>query len=325
MRVAWPKVNHVFSVRRSDGNGKSEASPEPTKVFQEPHRLPNELLNDFPVDLLTIEQGGATKPPLSFKRHPWEKLISRTSPENQPRVVVESWPPNAQLWTKGPACKSTTSRWHDLNYVSRFKRVSATDVGGAINQSRLLVACVKHKWSHLWIWSTEETNLEIARPMSNLLTPPGLVRSNAHVQGRTGDPIAQRDPMPSVMGAYIQTERGTRRLSPEESSRGSGVPKEWKADPTRITKGLLSRITTLFHWEYLSSTFSRPARPTTRPDQKSPPLSWSEMRSRSLPETTVIRSLSRGNLLIFEKEKSGSTIECPTLERHPTRLKTLPV
>jgi hypothetical protein len=123
--------------------------------------------------------------------------------------------------------------------------------------------------------------------MSNLLTPPGLVRSNVHVQGRAGDPIAQRDPMPSVMGAYIQTKRGTRRLSPEESSRGLGVPKEWKADPTRITKGLLSRTTTLFHWEYLSSTLSRPARPTTRPDQKSPPLPWSEMRSRSRPETTV--------------------------------------
>ena len=290
MRSAWPKLDHVFSVRRSDGNGESEASPEPTKILREPHRLPKELLNNFPVDLLTIEQGDATKPPLSFEQHPWEKLISRTSPENRPRVVIESWPPNAQLWTKGPACKSTTSRWHDLNYVSRFKRVSATDVGGAINQSRLLVARVKHEWSHLWVWSTEETELDTARPMSTLLTPPGLVRSNTYVQGRSGDPIAQRDPMPSVMGAFIQTERGTRRLTPEESSRGLGVPKEWKVDPTRITKGLLARTTTLFHWEYLSATLSRPARPTTiRPGQKSPSLSWSEMRNRTRPEPTAVQ------------------------------------
>ena len=53
-----------------------------------------------------------------------------------------------------------------------------TDVGGAINQSRLLITRVKHEWSHLWMWGTEETELETAQLMSNLLTPPGLVRSS---------------------------------------------------------------------------------------------------------------------------------------------------
>jgi hypothetical protein len=132
-------------------------------------------------------------------------------------------------------------------------------VGGAINQSRLLVARVKHEWGHLWIWNTEETEMNMARPMSNLLTPPGLIRSATYVNGRIGDPIARLNPMPSNMGAYIKTERGTRRLLPEESGRGLGIPKEWKVDPSKITKGLLSRTTTLFHWEYLSSTLSRPA------------------------------------------------------------------
>ena len=286
MRAAWPKLDHLFSVRRSNEEGKSEASPEPAHVFREPHRLPNELLNKHPVDLLTIEQGVSSKPPSNFERHTWEKLVSRTRPENRPRVVIEAWPPNAQLWTKGPACKSTTSRWHDLNYVSRFKRVAATDVGGAINQSRLLVARVQHEWSHLWMWGTEETELETARPMSNLLTPPGLVRAS-YVQGRTGDPIAHRDPMPSTMGAYIQTERGARRLLPEESSRGLGVPKEWRVESKRITKGLLERTTTLFHWEYLSSTLSRPARPMPSQKGKAPALSWSELRNKTRPKPQV--------------------------------------
>ena len=183
MRAAWLRLEHLFSVRRSYEEGKSEASPESTPVVREPHRLSNGLLNQHPVHLLTIEQGVSSKPPLNSERHAWEKLVSRTKPEYRPRVVIEAWPPNAQLWTKGPACKSTTSRWHNLNYVSRFKRVSATNVGGAINQSRLLVAQVKHEWSHLWRWGTEETELETARPMSNLLTPPGLVQSS-YVQGR---------------------------------------------------------------------------------------------------------------------------------------------
>jgi hypothetical protein len=97
MRSAWPKLEHVFSVRRDDKDGKGESSPEPTQTFRDPHRLSNNLLNDFPVDLLTVEQGFETKPPLSFDRKPWEKLISRTDSKNQPRVVIESWPPNAQL------------------------------------------------------------------------------------------------------------------------------------------------------------------------------------------------------------------------------------
>jgi hypothetical protein len=286
MRSAWPKLDHVFSVRRSDEDGVGESSPEPTHTFRETHRLPKKLLTNCPVDLLIIEQGDETKPPLSFDWKPWEKLISRTDPANQPRVVIESWPPNAQLWTKGPACKSTTTRWHEMDYVSRFKRVSATNVGGAINQSRLLVARVKQEWSHLWMWSTEETEIDTARPMSNLLTPPGLIRSHLYVNGRMGDPIAQYDPMPSIMGAYIQTDRGTRRLLPEESGRGLGIPKEWKLSPGRITKGLLSRTTTLFHWEYLSGTLSRASRPAsiTNSSPETRASSRDQLRGKTRPE-----------------------------------------
>ena len=263
MRAAWPKLEYVFSVRRSNEEGKSEASPEPAHVIREPHRLSNGLSNQHPVHpvhLLTIEQGISSKFAFEFRAIRLGKLVGRMKPENRPRVVIESWPPNTQLWTKGPACKSTTSRWYDLNYVSRFKRVAAIDVGGAINQSRLLVARVKYEWSHLWMWGAKETDLETARPILNILTPPGLVRSSyvqghtgdpiaqrypmpgeshlwmwgaeetnletagpmpniltppglvrsSYVQGHTGDPIAQRYPMPGTIGAYIQTEHGTR-------------------------------------------------------------------------------------------------------------------
>jgi hypothetical protein len=171
-----------------------------------------------------------------------------------------------------------------MDYVSRYKRVSATDVGGAITQSRLLVARVKHEWSHLWMWSTEETETDTPRPMSNLLTPPGLIRAHQFVHGRHGDPIAQFDPMPSHLGACINTERGTRRLMPEESGRGLGTPKEWKMDPKRITQGLLDRTTSLFHWECLSSTLSRAARVAAKSDGTTPkPLTWNEMRDKTRP------------------------------------------
>jgi hypothetical protein len=51
--------------------------------------------------------------------------------------------------------------------------------------------------------------------MSNLLTPPGLIKPYRYVEGRRGDPHALTDPMPGSVGAYIKTERGVRRVLPE--------------------------------------------------------------------------------------------------------------
>jgi hypothetical protein len=166
-----------------------------------------------------------------------------------------------------------------MNYVSLCKRVSATNI--AFNQARLLVARVSQEGSHLWIWNREETETESPRPMSNLLTPPGLVGAHKYVNGRTGDPIAFLEPMPSSMGAYIQTERGTRRLMPEESGRGLGIPKEWKIDPKGITNGLLKHTTNLFHWEYLSATLSRAAGETKESKPLPQPLTWKAVKNES--------------------------------------------
>jgi hypothetical protein len=115
------------------------------------------------------------------------------------------------------------------------------------------------------------------------IDPPGLIGSHKYVDGRSGDPIAIVHPMPSVMGAYVQTERGTRRLTPEETSRGLGVPKEWKIDPKNITKGSLERTTSLFHWEYLSTTLSRKERVTVKPDPHPRSLNWDDMRIKTRP------------------------------------------
>jgi hypothetical protein len=103
---------------------------------------------------------------------------------------------------------------------------------------------------------------------SNLLTPPGLVRSNLYVHGRVRDPMSRLDPMPMIMGAYVQTERCTRRLCQKNRTR-IGNSKEWKIDPRKITKGMLQN-NHLFHWEYMPSTLSRPARnhpPAPSPQQ----------------------------------------------------------
>ena len=107
----------MFSVRRGiEEDFRGERSPEEPRhvLFREPHRLPNRLLSNTPVNLLTVERGFSTKPLLNYKRDAWKKLIGRIEAVNQPQVVIETWLPNAQLWIKGPCCKSTTTHWHKL-------------------------------------------------------------------------------------------------------------------------------------------------------------------------------------------------------------------
>jgi hypothetical protein len=254
---------------------KKKRAPNPSQhVLQGPHRLPNNLLGNFPVDLLAVERGSATKPLTNYKCHSWENVTSCTNINDQPQVVIGTCPPNLQLWTKGPACESPTEWWGAMNYVSRLKWVSATNVGGDVSQSHLIVTQVKQEWSHLWIWNAEETKVNTTpRPMSNLLTPPGLIRAHKCVNGRTRDLTAHIHPMPSVMGAYIQTECGRQRLLPEETGRTLGIPKELRISPKQITtKGLLSQTTSLFHWEYLSPTLSRASHLSTSNSQPPSPI-----------------------------------------------------
>lgn len=70
-------------------------------------------------------------------------MIASTSISARPKVVVESL-----AWENGPSGKSARTRWTRLGYESQFRRVEATEVGGAIAQSRLLVARVLQKFSH---------------------------------------------------------------------------------------------------------------------------------------------------------------------------------
>jgi hypothetical protein len=39
----------------------------------------------------------------------------------------------------------------------------------------LIVVRIHVYWEHLWSWDAIEAGQEVMRPMSNLLTPPGLV------------------------------------------------------------------------------------------------------------------------------------------------------
>ena len=109
--------------------------------------------------------------------------------------------------------KGTRTRWRKLGYLSRFQRVDATEVGGAVLQSRLLVIRIQKEFQSLWMWRCKEID-EQRRPMSNLLTPPGLVPRKLYAHPPQGARVAsaQSDPMPAFPGAWIKTKQGKRPL-----------------------------------------------------------------------------------------------------------------
>jgi hypothetical protein len=59
-----------------------------------------------------------------------------------------------------------------IGYTTTCHVINATEIGGAINQERLIVARVHHFWGHLWRWGQFEAGQEVTCPMRNLLTPP---------------------------------------------------------------------------------------------------------------------------------------------------------
>jgi hypothetical protein len=63
--------------------------------------------------------------------------------------------------------------------------------------------------------------------------------------------------MPEQSGAWIRTEKGVRRLSLEETSRGLGLLKNMEVP---LSPSLLKNTTSLFHFEYLSPSLVTPTK-----------------------------------------------------------------
>ena len=131
--------------------------------------------------------------------------------------------------------------------------MNATNVGGAIQQVRLMVVRVANFLEKYWDWKFFDSGIR-PRPMSNLLTPPGLLRRNQKkyyntVRGHVTDGFT--DPMPSQIGRWIKTKKGIQRLLPKELGRGLGIPKAWDTNEESLTAKVLESTTSVFHWEYM--------------------------------------------------------------------------
>ena len=275
MSAAWPGLEHVFSY---DGDAHSRAAFSSSDT-----RPPRKLLRERPVDLLVVDLG-ARQPGRARFRESWLDLVQEAT--ERPLVIMESWPPEAASWENHPMSKGMAQPWADLGYSSRFRLVSSLWVGGAVTQSRLLVARVRTDLTDSFEWPTLACP-EHPRPMGNLLTPHGLLPRAVKRQTSNNDPYegpdSSTDPMPSEVGSWITTPHGSRRLQADELARGLGVPKDKLSGSLRAH--LLRHTTSVFIWEYVS----RALQPSNLPDRASPQLY--QLHSSPTPEGILGPSL----------------------------------
>ena len=248
--AAWEGMEHILEI---NANVKQEDSNMPSaKYTYTGLRCQRNLLQRHPVNILVVEAGLKSQSHISQKGEHWELMIQSTEETKRPQLIVEAWAERAINWEYGPAGKASQIRWQKQGYATRMQRVDAQDLGGAIIQPRLLVVRILEP--RKWIWDTINPSSQ-RRPMSNLLTPPGLLYQRARqyyskVQGNVYE--AHRDPMPETPGRWIRTDRGIRRLLAEEVARGLGVPKSWHVNPNDYTTKKLQATTSVYHWEYIA-------------------------------------------------------------------------
>ena len=133
MNQAWPRLRHVFSLRRHlEDVPKSNGTIE--EVKQCFPNFPKQFLNHFPVDLLVVECCSRTNSTIRGTEEPWERAIAETEIDNRPLLIVESWAPNAVIGTTGPDAKIYSTRWKTRGYRTHIQFIPCKTIGCSIKQ-----------------------------------------------------------------------------------------------------------------------------------------------------------------------------------------------
>jgi hypothetical protein len=228
--------------------------PRPTQGWDKVCRAPKRLLELHPVDVLVADHTSAGRDQ-GDQEPEWTALLRSCAPEARPGVVIEVWKPRWIVQPTGPLSKPRRKAMLQLGYQQRSTVIQGTQVGGAVDQQRLIVVYYNPQEKYAndiggrdWCLTTDRR----PRPMSNLLRPVGLVPRRTYWTRSPPDgvPIWNIDPMPDAVGRLIQDARGVRRLLGDELAKALGVPKEW-GDARNLRGGEVNHLTGTHIWEYL--------------------------------------------------------------------------
>jgi hypothetical protein len=245
---AWPSLIQVF---RSEAKDYTHDLPgrRTCPHLREVERLPQPILNEYPVELLVLSN-------LSPARHQaWRERVAFS--DTPPGVVLEFWEEAAILQHDGPMSKRNVSLWKEVEYDSTCVMLNSTQVGGVIDWPWLIVSRYRNP-DEKKPWKWPATTEAVSRPMSNCLRPVGIPYSvyrrdldTVEAKLRPPEPILDsgKDPMPAWPGCYIRTDKG-------DLARGQGTPKAWMKDV--YPRGQMVRHSVAVHvFEYVSTVLTR--------------------------------------------------------------------
>eukprot|EP00532_Pseudo-nitzschia_australis_P008187 CAMPEP_0168163876 /NCGR_PEP_ID=MMETSP0139_2-20121125/620_1 /TAXON_ID=44445 /ORGANISM="Pseudo-nitzschia australis, Strain 10249 10 AB" /LENGTH=206 /DNA_ID=CAMNT_0008080821 /DNA_START=177 /DNA_END=794 /DNA_ORIENTATION=- len=187
-------MQQVYAVQQQDAHiPSSSCQNQALQVYTGGPRLLPRHLKTSPVDLLVLELASIIRPHKNLEASAWEALVATTQIQLWPKVILECWIGPAISWSQGPMSKLAVTWWSELGYASFCKVLQATEIDGALFQVRLLVAPIQTESSQQWVWPLTMTHQGV-HPMSNLLTPPGLVPQHLYVRANMRKRLQQRHP-----------------------------------------------------------------------------------------------------------------------------------
>ena len=292
-RQAWSSEVQVFSAQ--DRNMCQELPSRPkTRETKPVSQLRAGFLNEHPTDALLVDEGDGKI------REATLTLLQKALDSRRPKVVVISGPTERLIETKPrEQTKQRRKRLERLGYQSVEWLLHGTEQGGAVDQSRLIEVFYR-KPREDWPLPRPPSVAELPpRDMCNLLLPCGIPRNDwaptpairSHSPMRPphspyiysgtiqGAPIYHRGGcMPDRAGAWIDSERGVRRLQTQEWAKGLGLPNEWLAKGAHLPKQVVEGATSIHIWTPVCDAVSEWLTIREAPEaiQQPPPSPWKQ-------------------------------------------------
>ena len=282
---AWKEGTCLFTVRDVKSNvpwadQQVPNRPKPKVVYDSPERTPRKLFTRHSPDVLVCDYGGADDKDMATVPF-WIQRLKTVSLKKRPGLIIMVHPHDSMTdHDNGPMSKQWRKDLDLLGYDTTYRYVNASKLGSSVNQERLITwSQLEHSHGPI----TDGLNLrETTQPraMANCLRPYGtygLYKATPPSHLRPHEfPNAIEDLMPDRSHRWIRTDKGTRRLQPDELAKGIGIPKQWyaKSDnpfPT-VVPTWVNTLTSVHVWECIglevAALLETPA--TTPPEERTP-------------------------------------------------------
>ena len=146
MTLAWQNLTYELEIKSTKFISDTDKVPR-GRVLITNMRCEHRIFEKHPVDNLAIDNGTRKAPHGPQTSEHWELILDKTTPLNQPKIIVEVWPSRAVTWDSGPAAKGSEVRWIHRGYETRIKHVDAQHMGGALIQPRTMVVRLRKQYA----------------------------------------------------------------------------------------------------------------------------------------------------------------------------------